>query len=130
MICGARCIFWMAANASGRDTRSSGRGTSSRISGERTAWVYSYEAKPGSEESILDRISDICISMKAEDYLQLPDIIYHEVPVELDVKARKAYNDLERAMVLQLPEDEADISVTSAAALSNKLLAACQRRAV
>ena len=84
--------------------------------------VYSYEAKPGSEESILDRISDICISMKAEDYLQLPDIIYHEVPVELDVKARKAYNDLERAMVLQLPEDEADISVTSAAALSNKLL--------
>lgn len=68
--------------------------------------------------------------MKAEDYLQLPDIIYHEVPVELDVKARKAYNDLERAMVLQLPEDEADISVTSAAALSNKLLAACQRRAV
>ena len=69
--------------------------------------VYSYEAKPGSEESILDRISDICISMKAEDYLQLPDIIYHEVPVELDVKARKAYNDLERAMVLQLPEDEA-----------------------
>lgn len=60
--------------------------------------------------------------MKAEDYLQLPDIIYHEVPVELDVKARKAYNDLERAMVLQLPEDEADISVTSAAALSNKLL--------
>lgn len=84
--------------------------------------VYSYEAKPGSEESILDRISDICISMKAEDYLQLPDIIYHEVPVELDVKARKAYNDLERAMVLQLPEDEADISVTSAVALSNKLL--------
>lgn len=84
--------------------------------------VYSYEAKPGSEESILSRISDICISMKAEDYLQLPDIIYHEVPVELDVKARKAYNDLERAMVLQLPEDEADISVTSAAALSNKLL--------
>ena len=42
--------------------------------------------------------------------------------MELDVKARKAYNDLERAMVLQLPEDEADISVTSAAALSNKLL--------
>lgn len=84
--------------------------------------VYSYEAKPGSGESILDRISDICISMKAEDYLQLPDIIYHEVPVELDVKARKAYNDLERAMVLQLPEDEADISVTSAVALSNKLL--------
>lgn len=84
--------------------------------------VHSYEAKPGSEQSILDRISDICISMKAEDYLQLPDITYHEIPVELDAKSRKAYDELERMMVLQLPEDEADISVTSAAALSNKLL--------
>lgn len=84
--------------------------------------VYSYEAKPGTEESILEKISDICISMKAEDYLQLPDITYHEIPVELDAKARKAYVELERQMVLALPEDEADISVTSAAALSNKLL--------
>lgn len=84
--------------------------------------VYSYEAKPGSEESILGRISDICISMKVEDYLQLPDITYHEIPVELDAKSRKAYNDLEYQMVLELPEDGNDISVTSAAALSNKLL--------
>lgn len=84
--------------------------------------VYSYEAKPGSEEGILEKISDICISMKAEDYLQLPDITYHEIPVEMDPKARRAYTDLEREMVLQLPEDEDDISVTSAAALSNKLL--------
>ena len=84
--------------------------------------VYSYEAKPGSEEGILEKISDICISMKAEDYLQLPDITYHEVPVELDAKAFKAYCELEREMVLQLPEDGDDISVTSAAALSNKLL--------
>lgn len=84
--------------------------------------VYSYEAKPGSENGILEKISDICISMKAEDYLQLPDITYHEVPVELDARALKAYCELEREMVLQLPEDGEDISVTSAAALSNKLL--------
>mgnify|MGYP004540402791 CR=1 FL=1 len=84
--------------------------------------VYNYKAKPGTEESILSKISDICISMKAEDYLQLPDIIFHQVPVELDPKARKAYKKLEREMVLNLPEDEEEISVTSAAALSNKLL--------
>ena len=83
--------------------------------------VYSYEAKPGTEESILDKISDICISMKSEDYLQLPDVTYHQIPVALDVKAEKAYQELERKMVLELPEDE-EISVTSAAALSNKLL--------
>lgn len=84
--------------------------------------VYSYEAKPGTEESILKQISDICISMKAEDYLQLPDVTYHEIPVELDSKSLKAYYELEREMVLQLPEDDETISVTSAAVLSNKLL--------
>ena len=84
--------------------------------------VYSYEAKPGTEESILAKISDICISMKAEDYLELPDLTYHEVPVELDKKSWKAYWDLERKMILELPEDDELISVTSAVALSNKLL--------
>lgn len=84
--------------------------------------VYNYKAKPGSEDSILGRISDICVSMKAEDYLELPEVIYHQVPVILDSKAEKAYRDLEREMVLELPEDEEEISVTSAAALSNKLL--------
>lgn len=84
--------------------------------------VYDYKAKPGSEDSILSRISDICISMKAEDYLQLPDLTFHEIPVVLDTRADKAYRELERKMVLELPEDEEEISVTSAAALSNKLL--------
>ena len=81
-----------------------------------------YRAKPGSEESILEKISDICISMKAEDYLQLPDVTYHQVPVTLDARAEKAYREMERKMVLDLPEDEEQISVASAAALSNKLL--------
>lgn len=84
--------------------------------------VYDYKAKPGSEGSILQKISDICISMKADDYLQLPDITFHEIPVELDAKARRSYRELERKMVLEIPEDENEISVTSAAALSNKLL--------
>lgn len=84
--------------------------------------VYDYKAKPGSEQTILSCISDICISMKAEDYLQLPDVVYHHIPVVLDAKAKKAYLEMERQMVLELPEDAQEISVTSAAALSNKLL--------
>lgn len=82
--------------------------------------VYKYSVKQGSEEAILSAISDICISMKAADYLELPDCIMHEIPVELDPKAAKAYRELEREMVLELPDDE--VTVTSAAALSNKLL--------
>jgi len=84
-------------------------------------FVYDYDPKDGAEQSILSAISDICISMKAEDYLQLPDMVIHEIPVSLDAKAEKAYKELERKMILELPENE-DISVTSAAALSNKLL--------
>ena len=83
--------------------------------------VYSYEAKPGTERNILERISDICVSMKAEDYLELPDLVYHRISVELDAKSARAYRELERNMVLELPE-EGEITAASAAALSNKLL--------
>lgn len=82
--------------------------------------VYEYLPRKGAREAILSKISDICISMKAEDYLSLPDCIDDEVPVVLDKQARKAYDTLERQMVLALEDD--DLTVTSAAALSNKLL--------
>ena len=82
--------------------------------------VYEYLPKRGARDAILNKISDICISMKAEDYLSLPDCIDDEVPVVLDKQARKAYDTLERQMVLELEDD--DLTVTSAAALSNKLL--------
>lgn len=81
--------------------------------------IFNYEAKEGSNESIHKKISDICISMKAEDYLELPDVIYETVPVVLEPKAKKAYDELERKMILEL--EDADITVASAAALSNKL---------
>ena len=83
--------------------------------------VFSYRPKRGSEETILKKVSDICISMKAEDYLTLPDMIFDTVPVVLDPKAEKAYREMERQMVLQL-EDEDAITALSAAALTTKLL--------
>ncbi|MDY2991621.1 MAG: DEAD/DEAH box helicase [Hornefia butyriciproducens] len=82
--------------------------------------VYKYTAKSGAFESVTEKISDICVSMKAEDYLELPDMIPDDIPVELDRMAAKSYLELERQMVMELPDG--DISVTSAAALSNKLL--------
>lgn len=79
-----------------------------------------YEIKEGAEKAIKDKISDICISMKAEDYLELPDIIYDDVPIDLDTKSKKQYEELEKKMVLSL--GTTDIDVASAAALSGKLL--------
>ena len=87
-----------------------------------TGQVFSYKLKPGCEDVILRRISDICISMKAEDYLQLPEIVYDTVPVVLDPKAKRAYDRMEADMVLQMAEDEEAVTAMSAAALTTKLL--------
>lgn len=85
--------------------------------------VFSYKAKDGAESAVLDAISDICISMKAEDYLELPDFIQHEVPVLLDAKARRAYDQFERDLLLEVDEDV--ITAASAAVLVGKLLQMC-----
>ena len=85
---------------------------------------FGYTPKPGADEIIQEKIKDICISMKAEDYLELPDMIPNPVPVVLDAKAEKAYKELERKMLLEV-DPETIIDVTSAAALTNKLLQLC-----
>lgn len=85
---------------------------------------FGYELKPGAAENIQQKISDICVSMKAEDYLELPECISITVPVVLEPKAKKAYEELERKMILEV-NPETIIDVTSAAALSNKLLQLC-----
>lgn len=82
---------------------------------------YSYEPVENTEKLITDKISDICISMKASDYLDLPPVTDNIVPVVLSAKAEKQYKTLERDMILAIPDAE-DIDATSAAALSNKLL--------
>lgn len=82
--------------------------------------VYEYKANTGSEQEIYDKISDICISMKAEDYLELPDKIVRDIPVHLSAEAQQKYNDFEKEQVLQLQDSE--ITAVNAAALTNKLL--------
>lgn len=85
--------------------------------------VFTYAPKPGADEVIRNLIGDICISMKAEDYLELPDCLMNVVPVALDTKARTAYRKLERELLLEV--DEQVIDAGSAAVLTNKLLQVC-----
>lgn len=82
---------------------------------------YNYTARTFSQAEITKKISDICISMKADDYLELPECTDNIIPVVLSPKAKKAYLQMERDAVLEL-EDAEDIDATSAAALSTKLL--------
>ena len=85
--------------------------------------IFSYAPKEGAEETIYNAISDICISMKAEDYLELPELVYNDIPVKLDTAAQKAYDRLERDTLL--PVDDTVITAGSAAVLRGKLLQLC-----
>lgn len=82
-----------------------------------------YTPQDGADSRIREAISDICVSMKAEDFLSLPEYIEDVVPVELDAAARKAYDKMERDMLLQV--DESTITAGTAAVLNGKLLQLC-----
>ena len=82
--------------------------------------IYSYKPKEGAEEKIYELISDICISMKATDYLKMPELVSTQVEVKMSAKERKLYEDFERDMVLHLKDG--DLDAVNAAALSGKLV--------
>lgn len=83
--------------------------------------VFSYKPKETSVDLIKNKISDICISLSAQDYLNMPELMIDTKYVQLDSKAKYMYDVFEREMFLQL-ENEDEIDVASAAALTNKLL--------
>lgn len=82
--------------------------------------VFDYKLRGGGEEAIYERISDICVSMRTKDYLQLPECIHNTVTVRMSDAERAKYERFERDQILALEESE-DITAVNAAALSNKL---------
>ena len=85
-----------------------------------TGVVYNWILKDGADKIITDKISDICYSLKAADYLQLPTLtsLFHNV--ELDSSVRKKYNELRKDMVADIKGEK--ITAPTAAALAGKLL--------
>ena len=92
--------------------------------------VYEWKLKPGAKEQIDAALSDICLSMKAEDWVHLPDIIYRQYVVEMSPDERKVYDRFQRDRVLPLldgalsnPEDFTSLVAGDTAAIAaNKLL--------
>ncbi len=82
--------------------------------------VYNYNLKSGADETIHSRISDICISMMAKDYLDLPERIDNRIEISLSDSIKKKYKQLEKDLVIELGEN--DITAANAAVLTNKLL--------
>lgn len=81
--------------------------------------------KKGYDEVIRKKIADICLSMQAKDYLQLPDLINHTIKVQLSSTTMQAYTKFEREKVLQFQDEHqgetANVLAQSAAGLMNKL---------
>lgn len=85
-----------------------------------TGIVFSYVPRPGAEEQIYKKISDITISMKALDYLNMPECIPTQHYVEMDKQERKLYDQLKKDLII--PLEDGDIDAANAASLTGKLL--------
>ena len=81
--------------------------------------VFSYKPLPGAEDAIYKKIADITVSMKATDYLQMPDLVRVKTEVNLSDSERKRYNDFKKSLVLELPGGE--VTAANAASLTLKL---------
>lgn len=87
--------------------------------------VYNYDLMKDSEFLIHKKIEDICISMKAEDYLEMPYRTDNYIELKMSQKLKKQYQDFEKEKILEVfsqEEGNTEISVLNAATLSNKLL--------
>ena len=81
--------------------------------------IYSYKPLPGAEDAIYSQISDMTISMKAVDHLNMPECIMNEVRVSLSEEERQKYDTLRDDLILSIGDSEIDAA--NAASLSNKL---------
>lgn len=81
--------------------------------------VYSYKLLPGAEERIYERIQDITLSLRAVDFLDMPELISNEYPVYLDEGEMQKYEELKKDLILSTPEHE--VTAANAASLVNKL---------
>ena len=82
--------------------------------------IFSYKPKPEAEKAINEKIADICISMKAEDWLSLPEKMDILHPVKLSDKEMRDYEKFEREQYIEFMQGE--ITALTSAALTGKLL--------
>lgn len=81
--------------------------------------VYSYKPLPNAENAIYEKISDITVSMKANEYLKMPELLTSNYVVELSNSEKKQYDEMKKSLVLEITDGE--ITASNAASLSNKL---------
>lgn len=81
--------------------------------------VFTYKPKPGAEQSIYRAIDDITISMKSQDFLDLPPLTMNTVQVKMSNSEQAIYDELKTQLVVSTHGKQID--ALNAASLSNKL---------
>lgn len=82
--------------------------------------VFSWEPKNGAAEKIEHLLGDLCISMTAEDYLTMPDVLINDIPVRMSEEEAERYKRFERDQIMEL--DGKELTAFDAAAVWGKLL--------
>jgi len=87
--------------------------------------VVRCDVKKGCDDIIKTKIEDICLSMQAKDYLQLPKLLMHTIKIELSTTTMAAYTKFEKEKVIEFNDahagEPANVLANSAAGLMNKL---------
>ncbi|MET3634107.1 DEAD/DEAH box helicase [Streptococcus porcorum] len=83
--------------------------------------VYEYIPMDYAECQIQDKISDITISMKALDYLEMPELISTKKLVRMTDKEKEKYSQFKKEYVLS-ELDGLEVTAANAASLTNKLV--------
>lgn len=79
---------------------------------------FKYTLRPGSFELIVDKIQDITISLRTEDYVDMPEVIYNSIKIRLPEKVMKQYRKFQKTLLLEAH----DIEAVNNGVLTNKLL--------
>lgn len=86
-------------------------------------WIKTW-LKKGAEEEIREKISDITLTMRAEDWLELPDMVETDVEITLPDVTLEWYRKFEKEKILELKDKHGDLrtlTAESAAPLAVKL---------
>ena len=81
---------------------------------------YTFKPKPAAMNEITAKIDDICLSMKAEDYLDMPAIVHNKILVEMSLPAQEVYKEIRKELIVEV--DKETIAAANAAVLVGKCI--------
>lgn len=78
----------------------------------KTRWFYEnvYSRKwslmPNAEDAITERLNDVTVSLRAEDFFDLDPIVYNTITVDLPNRAMALYTEMESKLFVELKEQQ------------------------